>query len=60
MLASFVSLGFLIMGVGSFSRSAYIMGRDGLTNEATRGYMLFMMSGILIIMFAALVNKSFK
>jgi len=58
MIASFLSLGILILGVGSFSRSAYLMGRDGLDNESTRGYMFFMLSGLLVIASAMTVNKA--
>lgn len=60
MLASFLSLVVLALGLYSFARSAYLMGRDGLEHQNTRGYMTFGVSGVLVIALAGFLNKSLE
>lgn len=61
MIASFVSLTVLASGLWSFIRSSYILGRDGMDRgPPTRQQLSFLVSALLVIFFAAFLNKTLE
>jgi len=61
MLASILSLIVLAIGLFSFTRSAYLLGRDGLDNaETSRSYLSYGVCGVLIVLLAGFLNKSLE
>ncbi|MGA1563758.1 MAG: hypothetical protein ACO35C_03950 [Pontimonas sp.] len=60
MIASLISLVVLALGLVSFGRATYMLGKDGVDSTASTRYSSFVAFAVTVVFVAAFLNKSLE